>query len=664
MAAISPELEKRCIDTIRILSADIVEKAKSGHPGMPMAMAPAAHLLWSKVMRYNPADPAWPNRDRFILSAGHGSPLLYTMLHLAGYDLTMDDLKGFRQWETRTPGHPEYGHTAGVEATTGPLGQGFSMGVGMALAQRMMAATFNRENMPVVDHFIYAICSDGDLMEGVAAEAASLAGHQRLGRLIYVYDDNHITIEGDTAHAFSEDVVKRFKAYGWHVQELPDVNDTATLTRAIRKAQAETEKPSLIKVRSHIGFGSPKQDDESCHGAALGADALAATKKNFGFDPAASFVVAPEVAEVYRKAAKRAARAQAAWKKMFAAYRQAHPELAAEFERRMSGKLPAGWDSAIPAFKATDKPIATRSASGKIMNSFAKALPELVGGSADLAPSTRTWLDGIDAQSPATPAGRNFHFGVREHAMGAAVNGMALYGGFIPFGATFFVFADFCRPALRLAAIMNTHTVWVFTHDSVGVGEDGPTHQPVEQLASIRAIPNFIVLRPADANETAEAWRIAVTRRGPVMLALTRQDLPNIEHPALKAGVAKGAYILKDAAGTPDIILIATGSEVTPTLAAADILAKDGVKARVVSMPSWELFAGQTQAYRDNVLPPAVTRRMAVEAGSSFGWDRWVGSKGKMLCIDGFGKCGPVSAVMAKYGYTPENIAKEAKTLL
>jgi len=651
-------LDELCVNTIRLLSAEAVEKAKSGHPGMPLGCAPIAYVLWTEFMRHNPANPAWPNRDRFILSAGHGSALIYSMLHLTGYDLPLDEVKNFRQWGSKTPGHPEYGHTVGVETTTGPLGQGFANGVGMAIAQKFLSEWFNREGFPVLDHFIYAIVSDGDLMEGVSCEAASLAGHLKLGKLVYVYDDNEITIEGPTSLAFSEDVARRFESYDWHVQRVDDGNDLDALRAAIKRARAETNRPSLIITKTHIGYGSPKQDTASVHGEALGAEALAATKEFFGWPQEPAFYIPDEALAYMRKTVEQGAGEEAQWKSDFERYREAHPELAATFEKLMAGELPDGWEDAVPVFEPSDGPVATRAASGTVMNALASVLPNLIGGSADLAPSTKTLLKGFDE--------RNLHFGIREHAMGSIVNGMALYGGLIPFGATFLVFSDYMRPSIRLAALMNVHSIFVFTHDSIGVGEDGPTHQPVEQVAALRAIPGLAVFRPADANETAECWRLAVKLARPVAFALTRQKLPILDKQKydIAEGVARGAYVLSDSDGSPEAILIATGSEVAVALEAQAKLAAEGIKARVVSMPCWELFEEQAAEYRDSVLPAGVTARVAIEAGCSLGWHKWVGDAGDIIAIDRFGASAPGAKLMAEFGFTADNAVAKVKALL
>ncbi len=659
------ELEQLAVNTIRMLAADMVEQANSGHPGMPLGAAPMAYLLWTRFMRYNPSDPQWANRDRFVLSAGHGSALLYAMLHLTGYDLSLEDLKDFRQWGSKTPGHPEYGVAPGVEATTGPLGQGFGMGVGMALAERFLAQQFNRPGYEVVDHYTYAIVSDGDLMEGVASEAASLAATLGLGKLVYLYDDNHISIEGGTELSFTEDAMARFTAYGWHTQKVADGNDLEALAAAIAAARAETARPSIIAVRTHIGYGSPKVDTSGVHGEPLGAEAIEATRKNLGCEPD-NFCIPREALKLFRAAQERGMDQQEEWQKVFARYRHEFPELAAQFQDQLAGMLPEGWDDEVPAFPAGEK-IATRAASGKVLNALAVKVPNLVGGSADLAPSTKTIIAGSGDMRPGQePGGRNIHFGVRELGMGAVVNGMALHGGVIPYGATFFVFSDYMRPALRLSAIMGCHSLWIFTHDSIGVGEDGPTHQPVEQLMSLRLMPGFTVLRPAEGNETAAAWRVALAHKhGPVALVLTRQKLPCLdpEELPIAKGVAKGAYILRDSADEPELILLATGSEVTLALAAAEKLAGKGLLVRVVSMPSWELFAAQEQGYRDKVLPPKVRARVAIEAGASLGWERWVGDQGAVIGLDRFGESAPGPVVMDKLGFNVDNVVKTALKL-
>jgi transketolase len=642
---------------------DGVQKANSGHPGMPMGMADAAYVLWADFLKHNPSNPAWPDRDRFVLSAGHGSMLLYSLLHLTGYDLPMEQLKQFRQWDSITPGHPEYGDTPGVETTTGPLGQGFANGVGMALAERMLAAEFNRPGYPIVDHHTYAIVSDGDLMEGISHEAASLAGHLGLGRLIYLYDDNHITIEGDTHLAYSDDAGKRFKAYGWHVQAV-DGHDRAAVADAIRQAQAETARPSLIICRTHIAYGSPnKQDTAESHGAPLGPEEVRRTKEAMGYPADDPFFVPDEALAHFRRALDKGAAIQAEWEALFGRYEEAYPELAAEWKRRMAGELPKDWEGAVPHFAPEDGPIATRAAGGKVMAAIAPALPELVGGSADLHPSTKTYLSAYSAVQKGEYGARNLHFGVREHGMGGILNGMALHGGFRPYGSTFLVFLDYMRPSVRLATIMKLPVIYVYTHDSVFVGEDGPTHQPVEQAASLRIIPGMTVIRPADANETAAAWRSIIEYRGgPVALLLSRQKLP-ILHGVDSEGVSRGAYVIADAPD-PDVILIASGSEVAPALGARELLAEQGVAARVVSMPSWELFESQSQAYRDSILSPGLKARVAIEAGVATGWERYVGTEGEIIALDRFGASAPYGVLAEKFGFTAEAIAARVSAYL
>ena len=662
------DLDHLCINTIRTLAMDGIQKANSGHPGMPMGTADMAYVLWTQFLKHNPANPAWPDRDRFVLSAGHGSMLLYSLLHLTGYDLPLDELKNFRQWGSRTPGHPEHGLAPGVEVTTGPLGQGFAIGVGMAIAERFLAAHFNRPSHTIVDHFTYAIVSDGDLMEGVSYEAASLAGHLRLGKLIYLYDDNDISIEGSTDLAFTEDVGARFQAYGWHVQHV-DGYDLAAIAGAIRAAQAETTRPSLIVARTHIGFGSPhKQDTAEVHGSPLGEEEVRLTKQNLGWPVEPPFFIPDQALAHFRQAVERGRKWETDWQARFAAYAAAYPELAAEWEMAMHGELPPGWDASLPVFKPEDGPVATRSASGKALNALASRLPTLIGGSADLAPSNNTYLKGFGDFEADTLHGRNLHFGVREHVMGAILNGLALHGGVIAFGGTFLVFSDYMRPAIRLAAMMRLPAIYVFTHDSIGVGEDGPTHQPIEQLAALRAIPGLTVIRPADANETVEAWRVALTHRdGPVALALTRQALPTLNRTQFAPvdGLARGAYVLAEAeGGQPDVILIATGSEVHVALAARELLARRGVAARVVNMPSWELFERQPKDYRDAVLPLALTARLAVEAGVAHGWHRYVGPAGDVVSIERFGASAPYKVLWEKFGFTAENVTARALALL
>jgi transketolase len=664
-------LDQLSINTIRTLAMDAVEKAKSGHPGMPMGAAAMAYVLWTRFLRHNPANPKWADRDRFVLSAGHGSMLLYALLHLTGYDLPLDEIQNFRQWGSRTPGHPEHGLVPGVEATTGPLGQGFANGVGMAIAERFLANYFNRPGHAIVDHFTYAICSDGDVMEGVASEAASLAGHLGLGKLVYLYDDNHITIDGDTSLSFSEDVGKRFEAYGWQVQKV-DGNDLDAVNRAISMARAETARPSLICCRTHIGFGSPnKQDKSSSHGSPLGADELKATKAALGWPAEPAFHIPDEALKNFRQAQARGASQEQAWKERFAAYAAAHAELAREWEQWQKGELPAGWRDALPKFTAADgapePAMATRSSSGKVINAIAAAIPNLVGGSADLAGSNETNIKGA-ASFSASAAGRVMHFGIREHGMGGVLNGMALHGGVRPFGATFLVFSDYMRPSIRVAALTELPVIYVFTHDSIAVGEDGPTHQPIEHLAALRAMPNVLVMRPADSTETAAAWRVALEHRhGPVALALTRQNLPTIDRTKFPPAdlVEKGGYTLADAgAGPLKLILIATGSEVALALGAREKLEAQGVGTRVVSMPCVELFTQQPPQYREEVLPQAVRARLAIEAGTSFGWREFVGDEGDTVCINRYGASAPAGVVMEKFGFTVDNVVARATALL
>ncbi|MEE4274510.1 MAG: transketolase [Thermoleophilia bacterium] len=662
-------LEERCIDTIRFLAVDGVQKAKSGHPGLPMGAAAVAHTLFTRHLRFDPSDPAWPDRDRFVLSAGHGSMLLYSLLHLTGYDLSLDDLRAFRQWGSKTPGHPEYAHTAGVETTTGPLGQGFANAVGMAVAERFLGATFNGDGPDVVDHFTYVLSGDGCMMEGITSEAASFAGHQKLGKLIVLYDDNHITIDGSTDLAFTEDVCARFAAYGWHVQKVADGNDVGAVDAAIAAAKAETGLPSLIAVRTHIGFGSPhKQDSAGAHGAPLGPDEVKLTKENRGWPLEPEFLVPDEVKAFYEQAAERGRAAHAAWRERHAAWSAADPARSSSWDTAWSGELPEGWDADLPVFDPADGAVATRAASGKAINALAPHLPTLIGGSADLAPSNNTVIKDAPVQQAATPEGRNVHWGVREHAMAAIGNGLALHGGVRPYVATFFVFVDYMRPAMRLAALMGAPVTYVLTHDSIGVGEDGPTHQPVEHLAMLRATPNFVELRPADANETVEAWRIALQHRdGPVGLMLTRQNLPTIDRGAYgpASGVARGAYVLADAAGdAPELILIASGSEVAPALEAHERLAAEGVRSRVVNLASWQLFGRQDAAYRESVLPAACRRRLAVEAGVTFGWERWVGDEGEVIGLDRFGASAPAGTLFEQFGFTADNVYARARAVL
>jgi len=672
------ELENRCINTIRILSADAVQNANSGHPGLPMGAAAMAYTLWTRFLRHNPMDPQWFDRDRFILSAGHGSMLLYSLLFLTGYDLSLDEIKRFRKWGSKTPGHPERNDTPGVEVTTGPLGQGFANGVGFAIAEAWLAARYNRPGHKIIDHYTYAICSDGDLMEGVSQEAASLAGHLQLGKLIYFYDQNRITLAGATEVDFTEDVARRFEADGWHTRKVPDGNDTEEVARAIEEARAENERPSLILVRTHIGYGSPhKQDNFSSHGSPLGEEELKATKTALGWPTMDKFYLPQDAVDYFRQAVPEGGRVQDEWKKKFDAYRKDFPKEASEFEMLVSGALPANWAADLPQWKPGDKPIATRSAGGAALNALAKHIPNILGGSADLNPSTDTplknWGDfqNPEAYGPGTLgavggvwsyAGRNIAFGVREHAMGAAVNGMAAHGGVLPFSATFFTFSDYMKPAIRLGALSRLKVVYVFTHDSIGLGEDGPTHQPVEQLAALRAVPDLTVIRPADPNETSEAWAFAVQHDGPIVLVLTRQVVPHLDRSnAKEPGVARGAYILAEAdGGAPDVILIGTGSEVQLCVEARKKLEKYAVKARVVSMPSWELFLGQDESYRESVLPKRIKARVTVEAASPLGWYRWAGDEGVVIGLERFGASAPGEEVLQHLGFTPEHVASAA----
>ena len=660
-------LEDLCINAIRVLAMDAVQKADSGHPGTPMALAPLAYVLWTQHLRYNPADPNWLNRDRFVLSAGHASMLLYSVLYLTGYELTLDDLKQFRQWESKTPGHPEYGDTPGVETTTGPLGQGVGNAVGMAVGEAHMAAVFNRDQR-IFDHYVYFIASDGDMMEGVSHEAGSFAGHTRLGKLIGFYDDNHITIEGDTALTFSDDTGARWEAYGWHVQHVADVNDLAALNRAIEAAKVETTRPSLIVVRSHIGYGSPhKHDTAEAHGSALGEDEIKLTKQALGYPSQEPFYVAPEALRYWRDAGKRRAKAQDEWNKTYAAYKAANPGLEKELQRRLAGELAEGWEDAIPVFTAKDGNVASRAASGVVINAIAKKIPELMGGSADLASSTNTIIKGEPSFSAENYAGRNFHFGIREHGMGSIMNGMSLTGGIIPYGATFLIFSDYMRPPVRLACIMGRHVIYVYTHDSIGLGEDGPTHQPIEQLSALRAIPRMTLIRPADASETAEAWRVALKHKnGPVALVLTRQKLSFIDRSkyAAASGLARGAYVLADApGGAPEVVLISSGSEVGLILEAQKKLEADGIRARAVSMPSHEIFARQDHAYRDSVLPKGI-KRIAMEAAHPMSWYKWVGDDGVILGLERFGASAPAATIYEHLGITVDHMVTTAKALV
>lgn len=677
------DLDTLCINTIRFLSADAIQKANSGHPGLPMGTAAMAYVLWTRFLKHNPVNPKWANRDRFVLSGGHGSMLLYSLLHLTGYPLALDDLKSFRQWGSLTPGHPESHLTPGVETTTGPLGQGLSNAVGLAMAEAHLAAHFNQPDHAIVKHYTYVIASDGDLMEGVASEACSLAGHLRLGKLIVLYDDNKISLAGTTSLTYTEDVALRFAGYGWHVQRVSDGNDLAAVEKALQTAQGVADQPSLLLVRTHIGYGAPhKQDTFEAHGSPLGPDELKAAKENLGWPVEPMFHLPDAAVKHFREALEHGRKWEQEWFHHYAAYSKTHPHLAAEFERRMSGQLPKGWDTDLPAFPADVKGLATRKASETVMQALGAKLPELMGGSADLNPSTFTVLKGQgDFQSDQSSAdgaqgtsggvwgyaGRNIHFGVREHGMGAVVNGMAVHGGFIPYGSTFLVFSDYMRATIRLSAIMKIGSVWVFTHDSVGVGEDGPTHQPVEHYAALRAIPDLLFIRPADANETTWAWKVAIqNRHRPTILSLTRQNLPVLDRAAFASaeGLTKGAYVLNPQVAAPDIILMATGSEVQWIVTAEKTLAEQGVKARLVSMPCWELFKAQSAEYRESVLPKSVTARLAVEMGVSLGWHQWVGSEGDVLALDRYGASAPANRIMQELGFTAENVVARAKALL
>lgn len=661
-------LDDLCINTIRTLAMDMVEQAQSGHPGMPMGAAAMAYVLWTRFLKHNPADPSWPDRDRFVLSAGHGSALLYSLLYLTGYDLPLEQLERFRQWDSLTPGHPEHGLAPGVETTTGPLGQGFATGVGMAIAERMLAARFNRPGFELVDHETFGIVSDGDLMEGISSEAASLAGHLKLGKLTYLYDDNRVTIEGPTTLAFSEDVATRFEAYGWFVEKV-DGNNLEQLATALEAARFQHDQPSLIIARTHIAFGSPgKQDSSEAHGAPLGAEEVRRTKQALGWPPDSRFWVPPEALAHFRLALECGAECQRTWEKRLEDYRSAYPELASEWQRMQRGELPPDWETALPAFVDSTAPMSTREASGKVLNSLAARLPELVGGSADLAPSNNTYLKGELDFGADTPQGRNLRFGVREHAMGGILNGLALHGGLRPYGGTFLIFSDYVRPAIRLAALMRLPVVYVFTHDSIGLGEDGPTHQPVEHLASLRAMPNLTVLRPADATETVEAWRWALQHRnGPVALVLSRQKLPVLNRKvyAPASGLKQGAYVLSGPdQGDARLILLATGSEVSLALAVRNELEAKGVPVQVVSMPSWELFAAQPRDYQRSVLPDSIAARVSIEAGSSLGWHRWLGPHGVAIALDRFGASAPAQVLYDHLGFSVDEIVGRALRLV
>jgi transketolase len=669
----TPDLDQLCINTIRALSLDAVQKAESGHPGLPLGAAPMAYVLWTRFLRFNPKNPKWQGRDRFLLSAGHGSMLLYSLLYLTGYDLPLEELKRFRQWGSKTPGHPENVLTPGVEITTGPLGQGFANGVGMAMGAAHLAAKFNKPEFPLIDNYIYAIVSDGDLMEGVASEAASLAGHLRLGKLIYLYDDNHVTIEGFTSLAFSEDVPKRFEAYGWHTSTVEDGNDLDAIERAIRDAQSISDRPSLISVKTTIGYGMPTAGTRKAHSDAPGEEAVKETKRHLGWPEDEEFYVPDEALANFRKAIERGAQMEAEWNALVEKYEAEFPDLAEVWRATMSGELPPDWESHLPSFENA-KPQATRQASGEVINAIAPHMPMLVGGSADLGPSTNTDIKDGGSFEAGSYEGRILHFGVREHAMGATLTGMSLNGGLIPYGGTFMCFSDYMKPAIRLAALSHVQVVYAFTHDSVGLGEDGPTHQPVEQLAGLRAIPNLYVIRPADVHETREAWRLAILRRhAPTALVLTRQKLPLIDRANLYAsaeGARRGAYTIADAADAdgkatePRLILLSTGSEVSLCLEARKTLQAEGVPVRVVSMPCWELFEEQDEAYRESVIPPDIPARLAVEAASPLGWDRYVGPAGDRLCLSRFGASAPGATALDELGFNVENVVSRARALL
>ncbi len=677
-------IEELCINTIRMLSVDMVQEADSGHPGMPMGAAPMAFVLWTEFLKHNPRNPAWPDRDRFVLSAGHGSALLYSLLYLTGYPLSIEEIKRFRQWGSKTPGHPEYRETPGVESTTGPLGQGFANGVGMAIAERFLASRFNRSGYSIVDHRVYAIVSDGDLMEGIASEAASLAGHLQLGKLIYLYDNNSISLAGETRLIFTEDVKERFTAYGWQVQSVEDGNDLAALAKALAAAREEVLRPSLISVRTHIGYGSPhRQGSAKAHGSPLGPEEVIATKKNLGWPLEPKFYIPLEALNHFRKALEQGKRLEREWKTKLESYRKVYTELYLEWEQRIKGELPSGWNRDIPSFPADSKGVATRAAGGKILNAIAPHLPSLIGGSADLNPSTNTALKGLGNFQPPRQddqpvegsesgewdyGGANLFFGVREHAMGGILNGIALHQGNIPFGSTFLIFSDYMRPAIRLAALMKLRLIYIFTHDSIVLGEDGPTHQPIEHLASLRAMPGLTVIRPSDANEVAEAWKTAIQHpEGPVALIMTRQTVPTIDRAKLHSadGLRYGAYVLADSAPEkPEIIIIATGSEVHLALEVYEKIQAEGIHARVVSMPSWELFEDQSEEYKKKILPPEITARISIEAGATFGWQKYVGSRGVTIGIDHFGASAPGKILLEKFGFTAENVIREVKILL
>jgi len=662
------DIQQLSINTIRFLAVDAVQKANSGHPGMPMGCAPIAYRLYTKFMKHNPANPDWKNRDRFILSAGHGSMLLYSILHLCGYKISMDDLKNFRQFGSITPGHPEFGLAPGIETTTGPLGQGFANAIGMAIAQEYLASLFNKPEVKILDHFIYGICSDGDLMEGISHEAASLAGHLKLGKIIFFYDDNGITIDGKTSLAFSEDIKKRFDAYGWQVLNIDDVNDLSQIDKAVEQAQKETNKPTLIITKTHIGFGSPKkQDTASAHGSPLGEEEVKVTKKNLGWDENKFFFIPDEVADHFNKMKNTFSSYENEWNKLFESYKKKYPADAEKFVKVFNYDFGDEWKNALPSFTNYAENIPTRNASGSVINAIAKHLPTLIGGSADLEPSNNTYIKESTKFSAENRSGRNFHFGIREHGMGGILNGMALYGGVIPYGGTFLIFSDYMRPSIRLASLSGVRPIYVFTHDSVGLGEDGPTHQPIEHLASLRAIPKVIVIRPADANETVEAWKVAIEHKSsPVALALTRQKVPVFDRTkfASAENLSKGAYVLVQSEKNPEVILMASGSEVALAVEAFNQLQAEGINARVVSFPSWELFELQTNEYKDSVLPKSIKARVSIEAGVKQGWEKYIGDFGEAICIEKFGASAPYEIIFKEYGFTVDTVVALAKKVL
>jgi transketolase len=660
------DIDQKSVNTIRTLSMDAIQKANSGHPGAPMGLAAAGYVLWTRIMKHNPKNPDWPNRDRFVLSGGHASMLLYSLLHLTGYDVSLDDIKNFRQWDSKTPGHPEYGHTPGVETTTGPLGQGIANAVGMAMAERHLAARLNRDGHEIVDHYTYAVCGDGDMMEGVASEASSLAGHLGLGRLICIYDDNNISIEGSTDITFTEDVAKRYQAYNWQVIHIDDGNDLDSIEKALNDGRSEGGRPTLIILRTHIAYGSPnKQDSHDAHGAPLGEEEVRLTKACLGCDQEAVFCIPDDVRDHCLKTAAQGESAEAAWQEAFKAYTQAHPELSDEWLNAVTGFMPRGWNQGLAQLTPEDGPLATRAASGKALNELAKRVPALMGGSADLAPSNKTYLTDASEFQKDNYGGRNIRFGVREHAMGAIMSGMFLHGGIRPYGGTFLVFSDYVRPAIRVAALMNLPLIYVFTHDSIAVGEDGPTHQPVEHLASLRAIPNLMVLRPCDANETADAWCQALkTNDQPIAMLFSRQKLPILPRERTAGKLSSGGYVLSDCEGTPDVLLLASGAEVHQALEAQQMLKEKSIAARVINMPSWELFEKQSDDYKREVLPPEIKARVAIEAGVAMGWERYVGDRGTIIAMTGFGASAPGGEVLAKFGFTAENVVEKAMALV